>query len=723
FVEDAERIEKRPANGVTTFVLKFGETKTCDAATWRHLASGTPRVWSSPEAGKLWDATNAGPNAAIVLVADDFFRAFDPKALKVLEAADAVIAAGVRLGVVAAADSPKPLSELLNGASGGAFGAMKPKIVTAQDKAAAMSPDEIEPVFRKLIDDKGAARAGGSAVLDFRAAVLELNAEIGRLGASRGAVAARTGADLPGVKDFMPGLPSGYVAPKTGKPEALNDAKYDSALAALIGAGPVPALEDSAKRAGSLLEPIDLGLRNLVAIRAAQVEQIVKAAKGRLNGKSVTAIGVAARAGKKAEGAKPLAAETMRQLAETPEYMRLDALYDRNLREKGDAWVNDPAAKAIDQARKDMQAAALSATLEADPSGRENVVFTQGRTKIVLGSIVPPEEGKGGDAARENAAAVIARFIVDGAKTDALFKTVAAAVGGEGEPGQTLPSGLTSEEVPVSKDVPPAIAKINADGAGCKNPKDVYRNNYESYAARKQAAAADLVSGNARSRADIEATRVKEKADSEAECKRRTDAAAAFNGDDFADGASVEAKRKAAMAAAEKWCADSLVDIEKRAAAATAKLPDPRTLAGAESPLIKGANADLEAAYGVAITGSVSTLRRDYTNPAGGPRVTKLIADAKLKGMSARLTAFVKLWFMERWPEGDELKVEGRQKALADSLGKCQTAMGFSRLEDEKTRVSYSNPENPDTVSKKCGIHQELAAWIEKKKGTVSEIP
>ncbi len=711
-----ERIVTKAVNGVTFAALKFDEAKTCDAGTWRHLAAGAPLVWRNADAGKHWAAGNAGANAALVLVADDFFKAFDPKAAEVLAAADAVIEAGVQLGVITAADGAKPLSELLKGASGGRFGALKPKTVTAveaKDQKANLPPEQLGAVLRKLLDEIGAAKAGGSAVLDFRVAVMALNAELGRLGASNDAVAKRTGAALPAVKDFMPGLPAGYIPAKAAKAEAMKDVEFGVALAALIGAGTTPALDDVAPRAGSLLEPVDLGLRNLVAIRAAQVEQIVAAAKLRLNGKKITDLEVAARAaGVVAKlPANSLAAAVLQRLSQTPEYARLDTLYENNLREQGPEWAKKPEAQAMFTAREELKAAALSAKIETNATtGKKEVVFTQGGKRTVLDSLVPLDV-ENDPAARANAATHISRLIINGALGDAKYQAVVAAIAGEGQPGKPVNADLKPEEVPVARDVPPATKKIKDGAAGCNNPKDAVRNDYETYAARQSAAAAEMAGGNLRSREDVEKKRLEAQAASVIACQKKKDAALAIKQDYFDDPAIAKAAREKSTADAATWCA---ADVKAIDAAAADKIKALAALeAGDRDPakLRARADADLAAGFGVAIAASIEILRKDYTK-AGSARLRKL---AEATGNSPRLTAFTELWFAKEWPLD-----ASKKKELEAAVGACAKALG---LGDAVGSPSYRNPENSDNIDKHCKVNEKLTKYIADSKGSVRQTP
>lgn len=727
--------------------LKFGHLGTCDAATWRHLATlepvgepvldqktgqpvgGTALRWRNRAAGDFWKDTAVAQHIGLVLVVDDFYRVIDGRAAAIVAAADEVIDAAKAMGFADYKVSEKPLAELSKGTSGGPIGAMKPRVVTVFEEGkqvpASIAREQLGATMRKLVNDGPVL---GDAVLRFRTAVLALEADLGGLGKADAFLKKRVAGATPGLNDFTSGLPKEFVLVKADKANALADEKYASALAALVGPGSKPELGDQGLRGAALLDPIDLALRNLIAIRSAEVDKIFASAKRHLKGKTVTGLEVAARAEEDAKGAKPLAGAALKALAQTPEYMKLDELYDASRKGKGE---DDADTKAIGQAREEMKKAALSATLEADKDGRESVVFTQNGRKIVLGSIVPPQEGPKGDAARENAADIVARFIVDGVTASGALATLAKVVGDPTlDPGQTMDSGVKGPgELAASKEVPKAIAKINADGAGCKDPRDIYRNNYESYAARKQAAAAEMASGNARTRSGIDALETKQKEELALACQAKKDAAAAIEADSFTGKEALAKTRADAALAADAWCKTEAVEISSRAKAAHEKLAAQTAKDGSRDPSkgLAKANAELEAAFAVAVTGSVSTLRKDYTNPAGGPRLTKLLFDAELNALSLpRLVAFNKLWFMERWPEGDELngddtKADERKAALAASLAKCQADLGFSPIKDKKSKTTYGNPENPDTVSRKCGIQKDLTDWIKKKKGTVTD--
>jgi hypothetical protein len=715
-VSDADRIEV-----VSNFVkLKFGSPKTCDAATWRQLATvepingevimdprthqpvgGTALKWRNRAAGDFWKDTAIAQHIGLVLTVNDFYAAIDAKGKAVSDAGDAVIDAAKALGFADFTASDKSLGELAKNTSGGPVGALKPRVVTvfAEGKqvAASVAPDQLGPTMRKLVNDGPTL---GDSVVAFRVAVLALNAELGRLGKSDALLKKRVSGATPGLTDFTSGLPQGYVAATADKATALAEDKYGAALTALIGPGTTPAFGDQGLRGAALLDPVDQGLRNLVAVRSAEVDKIYAAAKKRLAGRTIGQYETSARAATTVKDLPKdsLAAAVFSTLSQTPEYQRLDALYENNKRDKGDAWVNSPEGQAMAGAREDLKQAALSAKIEV-VDGKKAVVFTQGGRKTVLGSLVPSAV-ETDEASRGDAAAIISRFIIDGALNDAKYQAVVAAIAGSGQPGGTVNTGLKAPEIALSKDLPPAIKKIKDGAAGCDTPKDLVRNDYETYAARQRAAASEMAGANVRSRNDVEKKRLEQLAASDVTCKQKKDAAAAIKQDYFDDPAIAKAAREKAAGEADAWCVADKKAIED---AAQARIRELAALeAGDRDPakLRAKADADLAAAFAVAIGGSVEKLRSDYTT-AGNARLKKLAAGT---GNSPKLTFYTTFWFARDWPTDASKKTE-----LEAAVAVCAKALG---LGDAKSSPSYKNPDDADNVDKYCKVNENLTKYI-----------
>lgn len=711
--------------------LKFGSLKTCDAAIWRNLATMEPingdvvldprtkqpvgevgLRWRNPAAAAFWKDAAAAQQIGLVLVVSDFYAVIDEKAKAIVDAGDEVIDAANSLGFVDFKVSEKSLAELSKGTSGGPTGAIMPRMVTvfAESKPASIPQEQFGSTMRKLVNDGPIL---GDAVVRFRVAVLDLEATFGSLGKSADFFKKRGVVAIAGLNDFTSGLPKEFVAVAAVPASALAEDKYASALAALVGPGARPELGDQGLRGAALLDSIDMGLRNLIIARSAEVDLIFAAAKKRLGGKTIADFEVTERTNGLAGKEKPgsLSEAVVKRLSESPDYKLLDAMYeDRVGKPDFEAWSKTAEAQGILKARDSMVAAARTAAVETMPDGKV-VVFQQGGQKVALTNVVPSTVES--DAAmRNDVAGMIASFIAEGAKNTPEVQATLAAIAGKVTVGQ-MDANLTVEEGKLAKKIPPEIRKINDGAAGCDNPKDLVRNDYETYAARQRAAAAAMAGGNVRDRNLIESKKKTDVAASIVECDKRKAVAAVKKGLDDFDGADVVADIRAkALAEAAVWCKGDMEKIENDAALAAKTLQEQSEQEkGARNPkmLRDAADADLASSFGVAISVSVETLRKDYTNPAGGLRVKKLIADAELSGSSPRLNALTVLWFDQNWPQKDE-------KRFMSAVTLCAEKLGFK---PGSGKASYQNPENPDNVAKTCGIHADLAKSIKDSRGSV----
>ncbi len=706
-------------NAVKLMALK---PETCDAGTWLQLGKGEivpdgSRAlfgFRNPAVSKFWDNAPIDRQIGLILVVSDFYKALDPKIAEVLAAGEEVIAAAADIGLVVAADAPKAHLDFLKANSGGAMAAAAPKLVsfTVPDdkKSGTVIPADVDKTWRKLLDEKGEVNAGGQSILRFRMAVLALGVEIVKQGKSSEAVKRRIGNDakgeplLPGVNDFTTGL-SGFSSPKADQRSASDDAAFAKAVRAMTGEG-TAAMDTADLRVNSILDTVDLGLRNFIAVRAEQIDKIVVAARGRLNGKTITAIAVAARAGADARTAKnPLGEAAMKSLGETAEYQKLDALYTK-ISGQAKTPANDAALQSIEEQRNEMRAAALSATVQADPAtGRKEVVFTQGNRPAVLGSFVPPVEGKEGDADRASVGDVIAGLIVDRAKGNPRYQGLVAAIGGKDPSAPpTAP-----EEVAVSKDVPPEIAPVKKEAAGCEKPKDIISNDHEKYASRQRAAAAEKVTDNQRVRAKLTSESTAKLAEAETECKRDRAEAARTKDGDFSSGGANARNRANAVGEADKRCEAAKKKIAEDLTAALDKVKVEDAAKAADNINVE-ANKVLAASFRKSIEVSVASLRHEYLT-ADSSRQNKLIREAKLSGPSSSLDGFVKLWFNKNWPPEPETTANPKPAVTA-----CASALG---LDDKDKSPSYRNPENPDKIAEYCKVHEDLVKFVVDWKGKV----
>lgn len=118
-----------------------------------------------------------------------------------------------------------------------------------------------------------------------------------------------------------------------------------------------------------------------------------------------------------------LSKEVMAALAKSPEYARLDTVYEQKRRETP-GWEKTLEARAMFYVRNDMRDCALSAGIDVGADGRKQVGFTQGGNATYLGSLVPSQVAVPGSEASRDAAAIISRFIVEGAVGDTTYKAV-----------------------------------------------------------------------------------------------------------------------------------------------------------------------------------------------------------------------------------------------------------------------------------------------------------
>lgn len=701
--------------------LKFGHAKTCDAATWRQLATvepvgepvmdpkthqpvgGTALRWRNKAAGDFWKDTAVAQHIGLVLVVNDFFGAVDAKAAAVVAAGDEVLDAAKALGFADFTVSEKSLAELQKNTSGGPIGAIKPRLVTIKEEGkkdpSTVAPEQLLPTMRKLVNDGPTL---GDSIIKFRVAVLALEAELGRLGKSDDFLKKRVAGATPGLNDFTSGLPKEFVLVEAERANALKNEKYGSALTALVGPGTVPELADQGLRGAALLDPIDLGLRNLVAVRSAQVDKIFEAVKKHLNGRTLAQYGVSARTSAEAakQPANSLSAAVVERLKESNDYAALDNMYAGNIERHGADWAKTPDGMAMAQAREDMLAAARSATVETQADGTKVVTFTQNGKKVSLTSVVPSAV-ENDESVRKDVAGMISRFIVAGAKEDARRSAVWAAIGGAGQPGQTMDTGLGVSERDLARTLPPAPKAIKEGAAGCDSPKDLIRNDYETYAARKRAAAAAAATNRGRTRNDIEKTKADELAAAALVCKQQKEKAAALPKDFFDSPAVSEAKRVEAAAKADADCLALKQAAEDKAKRdIDALTEEDKKRAAASSAILKETDGTLEKSFGDSILRSVETLRKDYTT-AGSPRLKKL---AEMTGNSSKLTVFTRFWFDKEWPVD-----AARQADLKAATDVCAKALG---LGDASDSPSYHNPEKPDAVDKHCKVNEKLTAYI-----------
>ncbi|UPT74241.1 MAG: hypothetical protein M0D55_00225 [Elusimicrobiota bacterium] len=391
----------------------------------------------------------------------------------------------------------------------------------------------------------------------------------------------------------------------------------------------------------------------------------------------------------------------LRRMTETPEYQRLDALYENKKDRPG--WKDTDEGKGVIAARERLQAAALSAKIETGEGGVKKVVYTQGGKKYTLDGFVP--DAVASDAAtRNDVAGMIARMIVGDEQGDPKFNALIASIKGE-IPDPAIAPG----ESAVARTVPPALKSVKDGAAGCDKPADLINNDHETYAARQRAKAAEVTAENKRRRDAIKAQEGAQLAAAQQVCDQEMAAAQSITKkSDFEADDSLRARKAAAAAKAKTDCDARravIIDAAKAQLAARDEA-EKTTNAGA---VIRAADAEVNASFRIAVDASVDTLRREYSDPKSS-RHASLIRGAELRGTSTELVGFVAYWFNRQWPAG-----EGRKGAI----DKCAADMGLGATIAGKSNPDYANPENPSKVADKCGIHDALVAYVKSQKGTI----
>lgn len=322
----------------------------CDASVWRYFVKkgleNQEGWWRDATLKDGWTKGSLSQQAEMVRTVDDLYKEVDARGLRVLSAADAVTAAAVKLGVAARADGAAPAVLATAGVALAKFANTAPYTVSATASKTSPSPADLKASLSFLLADppapapakKGAKPAVaskepvlGPGVLEFRKEVIGLASELAASSAQHrfygpaGAVFAAP-AMLKG-KDGKEAYPDSVAA---------DDGNYSAALKYLTD----PAITDAADEgdhADAALSRLDLALRNLIALRAAAVDQAVAAAKKSLNGVTVKAALAGAAHDSTVDPAKvpvppkgSLAAEVLEKLKGTSEYSELSKIYDNN---------------------------------------------------------------------------------------------------------------------------------------------------------------------------------------------------------------------------------------------------------------------------------------------------------------------------------------------------------------------------------------------------------
>jgi hypothetical protein len=701
-----------------TLKLKFKHAKTCDAATWRHLATeepnnggdlvldpkthqpvgGTSLRWRTKAAGDYWAQTAVADHMKLLLVLDDYYKRIDARAAEVAAAGDEVLDAAKALGLADYTVSDKTLAESLYGTSGGATGAMKPRVATVlaagAQKPASVGPNDVGPTYRKLVAGIAEPYTEGPAILRFRKAVLALGQELQALSIADANVKRRIQGGKEGLKDSLLALPDGFIALKPEDTNATDPKKYGAALAALVGEGSGSGLADASVRAKSALDPVDVGLRNLIIARNAEVDKILAATQARLKGKTMAMIESGSRMAGRTADAKlegTLAAATMRQLAASGDYANLDAMFEaRKAKPDGAEWVKSAAGQKAAAELEAMRAAAQSTKVETVDGKTVISVMVNGEKKVFknVPANVATDQG-----AVDYTADQIADLILRGSKETGKYQGALDALGGK-VPADQRPAGGLEGSLPDAPAAPKSAWEQAKNGpqAGCGSPSDLGKSDMERIAARKAEAAGDAASDNSKLRGKLQ------KELNESDDKIRKECAANPNPDETEAVRTANCNKRIAAAR------EAII-----AKPAYASVLDSGTEGARKADAIAQGDKEISDLYDSGITDALVSLEAAYSKEGDAHRLD-LERATGYKGENFDPKR-VKRYFDEAWRKGDA--------AAAERYAACRKVFGYepgkalagAKLQNPRADREVE-VENSKGVNQDCKVRAELVTFF-----------
>ena len=169
----------------------------------------------------------------------------------------------------------------------------------------------------------------------------------------------------------------------------------------------------------------------------------------------LVAVGSPARASSLPE--TTLAAEVMRFVEDSPEYLELHSLYERRTRAAGEAWTQSVQGERMRTTLQRLLDEAASATSldPGDPAGRHNVNFTSAAGRVTRLTSIPPSRVEQEPAYRRNIGGLVCRFILEQAYNDGVLLLPALPASAQTE----LAHGIAAAQ---AADYPGAIAHFQA---------------------------------------------------------------------------------------------------------------------------------------------------------------------------------------------------------------------------------------------------------------------
>jgi len=691
--------------------------KACDPSVWRYL-SAEDGTWADPGAKKAWDS-GWQQQVGLLLATDDLYQLVEPRGRAALDRADAVVAAAVKLGVVARTDGAGVDALAAKGRAAAFYGKDKAYAAAAPAAAPTVAPADLKASLKALLKDAPAAAgqpkatAFGPAVLAFRKAVIELANELASRAAKRELLEKRgVAADV--KSDFVTAgaaaCPVVAPAPTTGGGAAISDANaaedknYRGALACLTDAK-IAAGDDGGAYPAAALSRLDYGLRNLLASRAAAVDAAVEAAKKRLAGRGVAETLAAVDRDQKPvpkPAAPPdLAADVLAHLAKTKDYQDLNALFEA--KSKQPDWLKSDEGKAVQQRLESMRADAKATKIVGG-----QVQYSVGGSLMSSAVRVPALKN---DQYRNYMADAIALAI---SSNPLEAKVLAALMAFRNQsPAAPVPPNAPVDKLPAPA-APPASPKTAWDAIVQATPEpsvwNWWKGRMEGYlSAQREQAASEAFSASQRRavvQRQADAARFAENYRCEQEkAEIRSRPADPVWKKDVAD-----KWRAGLLAAKDKEC-EGRVQAAFDKVVAGAKLAPEAEVTGAKKKREDDALALVRQAYAEGIAASIAELRKEYGDPKTS-RAKDAASESGLGAFYGKHLDFVEGYFKANWEGG----------ALAGSTSACQNGLWHDARRGPNRGAVAAEFKDPtvENVDSFC-VHGALVGSLKGRLGTGDE--
>lgn len=378
----------------------------CDATVWNYLAfldivprpvlDFSPRRQPVGELTRRWNdaalkqdwASGLSEQIKILLAVDDLYQEIDSLGQDTLKAADTVVNAAVRGGVVSRKDGASLFELKKYGLTGDALLGEQgyEAVPAAPGSTNTPSAARLNFAFSQLLADAPTtSKMGpkplkpGPALLDFRRAVIVLANELAVRSVQRDLMQ-KAGVDAMVTSDFSPSpasagtakaalIDAGNASMAPAGTETLN-AAYETAIK-FITDPVIRAGDDDSPHDSAALSRLDYGLRNLIALRAAAVDLAVDETTKRLAGRSVAETLAVASPDPKSRadrGSAMMADLVLEHLGRIKDYHDLSVLYGKNSADLD--WMNGFSGKAVIEQLNILRGDAEATTVVNGPDGR-----------------------------------------------------------------------------------------------------------------------------------------------------------------------------------------------------------------------------------------------------------------------------------------------------------------------------------------------------------------